>query len=192
MFLNVRLIGLIEEDLRKIRKRLVHHIMVLEHFSKVSGRSKVPQRRNLRLQRWFASGYQINIAKTTAFWLTISETLPFLWTPERSCLGIPVRWDKHILQADPSIHLLIHQTPIPESSHVFVDHLISSPRCSARVSLEIKRPTDIASKNLLFEAIANTESGVMGGPVRVCNSVWTKIVSLTVRGTLVFLYKSFR
>ena len=30
--------------------------------------------------------------------------------------------------------------------------------------LEIKKPTDIARKSLLFEAMANTESGVMGDP----------------------------
>ena len=51
MFRDVRFIGLIEEDLRKVRKRLVHQIIVLERFSKLGGRPKVPQRRNLRLHR---------------------------------------------------------------------------------------------------------------------------------------------
>ena len=50
MFLDVRFIDLIE-DLRKVRERLVHQIIVLERFPKVSGKSKVLQRRNLCLQR---------------------------------------------------------------------------------------------------------------------------------------------
>ena len=33
MYLDVRFIGRIEEDLPKVRERLVHHIMVLERFS---------------------------------------------------------------------------------------------------------------------------------------------------------------
>ena len=89
MFRDARFICLIEEGLRKVRKRLVHQFIVLERLSKVSWRSKVPQRRNLRLQRWFTNGYQIDIVLTTAFWLTFSETPPFLKLQKSHVLAYP-------------------------------------------------------------------------------------------------------
>ena len=88
MFPDVRFIGLIE-DLRKVRKRLVHQTIVLERLSKVSGRSKVPQRRNLRLQRWFASGYQIDIVLTTANDSPFQKHHPFFKLQKSHVLAYP-------------------------------------------------------------------------------------------------------
>ena len=133
-----------------------------------------------------------HIYKTTVLRLTISETPPFLWTPEMSCLGIPVRWDKHILQADPSIHLLIHQTPFRNQVaylrwplNLFSTFLSQSFVGNQKAHWHRKKK---------FAVRGDSEHRIRRhrGAVRVWNSVWTKFLSPTVRSTLVFPYNSYR
>ena len=173
-------ISLIEEDLRKVRKRLVYQIIVLERFSKVSGRSKVPQRRNLCWQGWF--GHQIDIVKTTVLRLTNSEKPPFLWTRERSCLGIPARWDNISCKLTPRS---ISSSIKPHSGiklRIFVDHLHDpQPEFCYKSKTHRHRKEKFAIRG-------NSEHRIRRhrGTVSVCNSVWTKFLSPTVRSTLVF------
>ena len=120
-----------------------------------------------------------SLYKTTALRLTISETPPFLWTPEISCLGIPVRYGTNIsCKLTPRS---VSSSIKPHSgikSRIFVGHLISSPRSSVRVLLEIKRPRDRKEK---FAVRGDSEHRIRRhrGPIGLCNSVWTKLVTPT-------------
>ena len=93
---------------------------------------------------------------------TISEMPPLRCTPEKSCLGIPVRCESISCIVTP---LSMSSSIKPHSmikSRILVDHLISLPLSAASVLFEMSNPTEKASTSLLFDAIANTESGVIG------------------------------
>ena len=134
------------------------------------------------------SGHQIDIDKTTALRLNNSEKPPFLWTRERSCLGIPVPWDNISWKLTPRS---ISSSIKPHSgikSCIFVDHLHDpQPEFCYKSKTHRHRKEKFAVRGDGEHRIRRH-----GEPIRVCNSVWTKFVSPTVRSTLVFPYNSYR
>ena len=87
MLRDVRFIGLVEEDLGKVRKRFVHKVIVLESFSKLGRRSKVPQRRNLSLQQMISNINQIVIVKQQNCGSPFQKHRPFFEFPNSRVLA---------------------------------------------------------------------------------------------------------
>lgn len=108
--------------------------------------------------------YVVSLSQLNADILTTSEMPPFLVVPEKSCLGMPVRWESMSCKVTP---LSISSSMRPHSgmrSRIFVVQVMFFPLSWASVRFEMSSPTENERNNLLFDAIEKTELEFIGEP----------------------------